>query len=68
MKKTMYILYKIECGYKNLNVVADSREKIIKYLDRKYTRVYVHPDGHAESYPCWNKNAFIIREEEIEVL
>ena len=61
--KTMYGLYEFRNGYHFTGVVADSEEKIIDYLNHKYTVT----DEYG-TRPRWNRNAFAIIELKLTIL
>lgn len=68
MEKEMYVLYTFANGLKPTGIIADSEEKIINYLNKKYLHTDTLTDGSINIYPCWNHNAFRIKKEKIIIL
>lgn len=57
----MYGLFKYEMGLQFTGIVAETKEKIIEYLNNKYAYIYEYK-GERYSIPQWNKEAFKIKE------
>jgi hypothetical protein len=67
--RMMYGLFRYYGGLRFTGVISTTKQGIIDYLNRTYVLEYTNPEtGKVTIYPDWNKDAFCIKEIEIDLV